>query len=90
MKRTVVSLTLGISVALSALSGTAAPAMAATSSESHAVVHVSGKKHYVPGTVRAGSFCAHTKKGWYGYSSKHKLMRCKTGNGDSRLRWRAA
>ena len=45
---------------------------------------------YAPGTVTAGAYCAKSVAGWYGYTSKHVLMQCKTSATDTRLRWRAA
>jgi hypothetical protein len=90
MKRILISLTLGTSIALGGLFGTAAPALAAPATSTHQSTHAfQAKKHWIGRTVRAGSFCAARNHNWYGYSSKHKLMKCKTTSYDARLRWRA-
>lgn len=48
------------------------------------------ESQYYPKTVTAGAFCSSAYEGWYGWTSKGKLMRCSSTETDSRLRWRAA
>ena len=47
-------------------------------------------REYMPDKVSAGAYCSAGVSGWFGYTSKGKLMECKTSAADSRLRWRAA